>query len=178
MILKLLILIGTFIQSVCHILELCSCFDEIQLIHFFYHVTYSCVLPFLLDFKVAPEYLLCSSILNSSSIAANDIIPFASVSSGLHNTPTQDSLQSIRISIFTGNEINCFQSLRTICSLLYGHMVLMDVSPEISGKLSYYCMFLLYELMLSLYSIHIRVYSSLKIACMLNWKLTVKLAVI
>ena len=38
----------------------------------------------------------------------------------------------------------------------------MDVSCDIPFKLSYYCVFLLYELMLSLYSIHSRVYSSLK----------------
>ena len=40
--------------------------------------------------------------------------------------------------------------------------VLMDVSLGILYKLFYYCMFLLYELSLSLYSIHSRVYSSLK----------------
>ena len=38
----------------------------------------------------------------------------------------------------------------------------MDVSLDIPYKLSYYCMSLLYELTLSLYSIHSKVYSSLK----------------
>ena len=38
----------------------------------------------------------------------------------------------------------------------------MDISLDIPYKLSYYCMVLLYELMLSLYSIISKVYSSLR----------------
>ena len=48
------------------------------------------------------------------------------------------------------------------CFSFYNHAVLMDVSLGIIYKLFYYCMFLLYKLSLSLYSIHSRVYSSLK----------------
>ena len=47
-------------------------------------------------------------------------------------------------------------------SSFYNHVVLMDISLDIPYKLSYYCMFLLYELTLSLYSIISKVYSSLR----------------
>ena len=89
---------------------------KIQLIHSFHHVTYSCVFHFRLDSKVMPGYLPCSCILNNNSIAGSDIIPFATTSNGSHNTPNQNSLQSIRTSIFICNEINWFQSLCTVCT--------------------------------------------------------------
>ena len=114
---KLLILVGNLIQSVFHeILEFSSWFNEFQLIHSLHHVTYSCVLLFFLDFKVMPGCLLCFCILNSNSIAANDIIPFATPSYGSHITPPQNSLQGIRTFMFTYNEINWFQSLCAVCT--------------------------------------------------------------
>ena len=112
---KLLILIGNLTQSVCHeILKFSFWFNKIQLIHSLHYVTYSCVLHFLLDFKVMPGYLLCSCILNNNSIAANDIIPFATPSKGSYNTPPQSSPEGIRTSIFTCNEINWLQSPCTV----------------------------------------------------------------
>ena len=82
----------------------------------FFPSCHSCILHFLLDFKEIPRYLLYSCILNNNSLAANHIILFAAISSGSHNTLTQNSLQSIRTSIFTCKKINWFQSLCTLCT--------------------------------------------------------------
>ena len=113
--LEILILKENFTQSIFdEILEFSSWFNEIETIYSFHHVTYSCVLHVLLDFEVTPRHLLCSCILNSNSIAANGIIPFATTSSWSHNTPTQNSLESIMTSIFTCNKISWFQSLHQL----------------------------------------------------------------